>query len=178
MRDLGAARVVAETLGGAAVNIAEPLPVYRLALDDIEGPDMLAKAKPVGWRYLLEEPGQVAYADLTDGSGGNQAFASLSRNRNAERLNEAAHLAEKVAANLPDVEARILDVPALHLSAVWLSGSVSAFIPYIDPETLGGDARVKVDESLVPRMTERAFTLRRQLQDTPTSPTQGRASAG
>jgi hypothetical protein len=124
-------------------------------------------AKPVGWRYLLEKAGGIAYADLIEKPGGDPSFASLSRNRNADRLNQAAHLAEALAADLPDCEARILDVPSPHMSALWLFGSESKFIPYIDPERLSQpNAQIAVDKEFLDRLTKRAKDLRQHLPDT------------
>ena len=156
---------IAEALGGASVNLSQPLPVYSLGLDDIHGPDCINKVKIAGWRYLMEDSNTVAYADLVDHPTGGQIFASLSRNLNAERLREAANLAEKVASGLPDCEARVLDVPALQVSAIWLFGASSRFIPYMDPEWFGGpSASVSVDPDLLDRLTRRADELRLHLQ--------------
>ena len=155
-----------EALGGAAINLSQPLPVYSLQLADIDKADSINKAKSVGWRYLMEKAGGAAYADLVESSAGEPAFASLSRNRNAERLNQAAHLAEKVADGGPTYEARILDVPALHISAIWLLGLDSKFIPYIDPERLRApDAEISVDHEFLDRLTRRAKELRQLLPD-------------
>jgi hypothetical protein len=140
--------------------------VYYLGLDDIQGVDSLGKAKHVGWRYLVEDSNSVAYADLVENQGGEQAFSSLSRNRNAERLSQAAHVAEKEATGLPDCEARILDVPALQISSIWLFGPSPRFIPYIDPERLREpDASVSVDPDFLDRLVGRANQLRRHLPE-------------
>ena len=153
-------------LGGATINLSEPLPLYSLRLDDIGKHDMLSKAKLVGWRYLMEKPGGVAYADLIETPGGSPAFASLSPNRNAERLSQAAHLAETVASGLSDCEARILDIPALHISTIWLACSEPKFIPYIDLEKLREpETKISVDEDFLVRLTKRAEQLRQHLSD-------------
>jgi hypothetical protein len=139
----------ADQFGGAELNLSQPLPVYRLGLEDIEGPESIAKAKHIGWRYLIEpaDGGAVAYADVKETGGGDARFTSLSRNRNAERLMEAAQLAEKIAKELPgDCEARILDVPAIYISAIWLTGNKQIFIPYIDGKKLApAEAPVRVE---------------------------------
>jgi hypothetical protein len=153
-------------LGGAVVSLSEPLPLYSLRLDDIDKPESISRAKPIGWRYLVENPQGVAYADLVAGPDGGEAFASLSRNQNAERLSQAAHLAESVAIGLSDCEARILDIPALNISAVWLAGAQWKFIPYIDLEKLGKpDAKISVDDNFLNRVAERAEQLRRHLSN-------------
>jgi hypothetical protein len=154
-----------DALGGA-VTFSQPLPVYRLSLNDIGEPNSINKAELTGWRYLLEKGGGSAYADLVERPNKEQEFASLAENKNAERLNQAAHLAEQVAENLPDCEARILDVPALSIAALWLFGRQSSFIPYIDPEKLTGpNPKVSVDDQFLPRVTRRAEELKQQLPE-------------
>jgi hypothetical protein len=164
----------AELLGGAEIDLSQPLPVYRLGLDEVEGHESLDRAKHVGWRYLVEPPGggSVAYADVKETSGGGSRFASLSQNRNAERLMQAAHLAQQVAEDLPDdCEARVLDVPALYLSAIWLTAARPIFIPYIDAQRLADpSAKIEVEPDFLNRLLNAARTARQQLNNTPPGP--------
>lgn len=155
-------------LGGAEINLSRPLPVYRLGLDELHGADFLKRATPVGWRYLVERPGgDIAYADVKEAAGGESRFASLSPNRNAERLMAAAHLAEQVARSLADdCEARILDVPALYISAIWLTGPSPHFIPFIEAESLADpEARVALDHDFLNRLLRRAEVARQHIRD-------------
>ena len=158
-------------LGGTAVKLSRPLPVYRLGLADIRTRKSLDSAKLAGWRYLIEpaEGSGVAYADVREKGGGDSIFASFSQNRNAERLTEAAHLAQQIASGLSsNCEARILDVPALYVSAIWLTSREPTFIPYIDAEQLADPAmKVQVDPDFVERLLERAHIARQHLQGSP-----------
>ncbi len=157
LRDLWGEEADPSMLGGAALDLGLPLPVYRLRLDDIRDTASIKKARLVGWRYLMEKEGNSAYADVVVTSNGDPSFASLSRNKNAERLNQAAHLAESVAEGLPECEARILDIPALHISAIWLLENVSTFIPYIDADQLRDpEAKISVDPLFLDRIAKRA----------------------
>lgn len=163
LRDLKAGSAIADNLlGGAEVNLSEPLPVFRLGLDEIGGDGMesLARAKHVGWRYLLERPASNAagYADVREVAGGEAKFTSLAQNKNAERLIAAAHLAQEFAKRATgDCEARILDVPSLYLSAIWLTASPPMFIPYIDGERLAQtDASVQLEPDLLDRLVRQA----------------------
>jgi hypothetical protein len=164
----------AELLGGARINLSQPLPVYRLGLDELQGPESLDKAQHVGWRYLVERPGggSAAYADVKETSGEEPRFASLSQNRNAARLSQAAHLAERVAKDLrDDCEARILDVPALYISTIWLTCTTPIFIPFIDGVRLADPSTsVEVDSNFVVRLLERAQVARQQLNNAPRGP--------
>jgi hypothetical protein len=156
-------------LGGAEINLSAPLPVYRLGLDQLEKPDFLAKATQVGWRYLMEGPGGggVAYADVREATGGTARFTGLAQNENATRLMEAAHLAQKVAADVPgDCEARILDVPAVYVSAVWLSCANPLFIPYIFPPRFG-TGTIDVQKDFLKQLQQAAAAAQRHLGERP-----------
>lgn len=121
-------------LGGAQVDISAPLGLYRLGLDDIEAENSFDRAELAGWRYLLEGGGQsVGAADVIVAENGQARFASLSRNEQADFLLQAAHIAEHVAEELTDdCEARILVIPSLYISALWLTSSPPVFIPFLD----------------------------------------------
>ncbi|MBY5721244.1 hypothetical protein HFO33_32605 [Rhizobium leguminosarum] len=124
-----------ELVGGGSLNLSEPMPVYLLGLSDIRtDPDPLAKAKLVAWRYILERPDAdlVAYADVKEREAKTE-FVSVSSSDIAMSLLEAAHIAQKVAQKLQgDVEIRVIEIPAVKLSAVWLADGSDVFIPYID----------------------------------------------
>ena len=122
-------------LAGSQVNVAAPLPIYRLDLVDLKDKSSVYQARPAGWRYLIEtlNAQEVAYADVIEASNGDAVFVSYSRNRNAQNLLSAVHFADQIAAHEPEAyEARLLDIPALYVAAVWLKGETSIFIPYID----------------------------------------------
>lgn len=122
-------------MGGAILDLSEAIAVYMLGLKDISAdPSTIDKAQLTGWRYLMEkaDAADTAYADVRKTDNASR-FVSLSKNENATALVAAAHLAQKVAESLEgDVEFRIIEVPAVKLSAVWLAGETNIFIPYID----------------------------------------------
>jgi hypothetical protein len=153
----------AAALADRALDLSQPMPVYRLGLDEVEGRESLARATQVGWRYLLESPEGIAYADVRETGADSSKFTSLSRNRNAERLMQAVHLAEAAARTMPDdCEARILEVPALYIAAIWLTGANPLFIPYLDPSRLLDEAaQVRVEPDLMTRILEQAGAAKR-----------------
>ncbi len=121
-------------VGGGAVDLSQPIPVYRLNFGTGSAEsDAPNEAEQIGWRYLLERGTEdVSYADVFLEDGVTR-FASISRNRNARTLLEAAHQAEAFAAELPgDCEFRIIEAPSARMSAVWLHCDPPHFIPYID----------------------------------------------
>jgi hypothetical protein len=156
LQDLWPDTDATSSLGGARTDMSEPLPLYQLRLDKITGLGSLADAEQVGWRYLIEKGGSAAFADVGQVSEGPVRFASLSRNSNAPRLMEAAHLAELVANKAGEsYDIRILDVPALRTSAVWLAGSHDLFIPYIDSKRLRGQS-IRVEDDFMDHLAEQA----------------------
>jgi hypothetical protein len=170
LRDLRGRPDPKDLLGGANLNLSQPLPVFRLGLDELVASDSLSHAKQVGWRYLIERADNsgTAYADVRDAGGGAPPkFTSLSQNRNAVRLVNAAHLAQVIADDLPgDCEARVLDVPALYTSAIWLTCQPPVFIPYIDPRRLGAEeTEVHAAPDFVAELLDAARIAREHLRE-------------
>ena len=123
-----------ESLGGGVGDISYPLAMYRLSLDDVAEPDSLNHARFVGWRYLIEGGGrETGTADVGETDAGDLRFASLARNDQADLLLEATHLAQATASlEEADCEARLLIVPSLYVTAIWLTTSPPLFIPVLD----------------------------------------------
>ncbi|MBB4233248.1 hypothetical protein [Rhizobium mongolense] len=120
--------------GGVGLDLSDPIPVYLLGLDRIKAADPLGHVELVAWRYLLERPdnAQVAYADVQQRDA-KAEFVSVTGGDVAAALLEAAHRAEAYAATRSgDVEIRLLEVPSVKLSAIWLVDGTDVFIPYID----------------------------------------------
>jgi hypothetical protein len=121
-----------------APKVTKPMRVYTVAVDEIISTDFLRMARPIGWRYLVvggdPDARAVAAADLRDAKGGS-TFGSLFHGPVPERLAEAAEVAQaKYGADPGSYEIRILELPSLYLSALWLVGpnDTNRFIPYLD----------------------------------------------
>ncbi|MFE7548632.1 hypothetical protein [Streptomyces gardneri] len=115
-------------LGGAAdpsdLTPTDPHEVYVLDLPDVLGDDPLAGARLTGWRYLLSDQQQVissAMTVLTD--TGEHRFALFNRGPyvagTVTALRTATDLPEVAS---QDMRVRLLTVPALNLTAIWLHG--------------------------------------------------------
>ena len=101
-------------------------------LNDVTDVNFLAKAVPIGWRYLIVGPGPAAITDVRRIGLRAQGFdtSSHSHGELADRLAKAAEFAERRYGNhAEDFEARILEIPAVHMSALWLHGPQDIFIP-------------------------------------------------
>ena len=99
-----------------------PHPVFHVGLSDLTRDDALASARPTGWRFLLRQGAQVvASAETVTDRDGSERFALV---------NSGPYVASTVAAleraeGLPETrdrsyEPRLLQVPALHVTALWL----------------------------------------------------------
>jgi hypothetical protein len=132
-----------------------------LKSSDITDESFVKKAVPVGWRYLIFGQGPIAVADVKEASGsGPLTFGSLIRGPIAERLTQAADLAARdYDAGPGKFEARILEIPSLYISALWLYGPRDIFIPFLE-----GGARdtmpVRVDTSFASHVVELAAAKR------------------
>lgn len=159
VRALGELAPRGGALGGNAIHISRPLPVFRLGLDDLTEPDALDRAEFVAWRYLIAGGGRGAgMADVGEASGGDTVFGSLARNEQADFLLEATHLAQSVADRTSqDCDVRVLQVPSLYTTALWLTTDPPVFIPVLDVERpVRSVAQVKVEPEFLPRLVARA----------------------
>jgi len=144
------------------IQASQPIQLFMLKSNDISSANFLEKAVPVGWRYLIVNDGPVAVADV-NAEGAKQAasFASLIRGPLAERLVQAAELAErKYGADSNVFDVRILEIPSLYVSALWLHGDRDVFIPFLE----GGErdrGEVQEDPSFQARVRAMALAKTR-----------------
>lgn len=137
-------------LGGAPTAASQhPIPVYVLEPGSLTSGRGLADAHQVGWRYLVYGPKSVGIADIDDAGGGHPQFNGFSGGERARALNAALAFAEeKYQAGSATYEARILEVPALYTSAVWLAGQSDVFIPFMENGKFGDIRPLSKDELL------------------------------
>jgi hypothetical protein len=123
-------------LGGAApVRASQPMPLFVVRLDQIDQTDFIRYAKPVSWRYLILGDGPVAVAELKEGPQKQGRFSTLIHGDLAARLAAATRSAEEKYGNSGiEYEPRILEIPALYITALWLHGQKDAFFP-MDPRS-------------------------------------------
>jgi hypothetical protein len=120
--------------GAVATNLSQPVQLFILALRDIKSENFLDKARPFGWRYLVVNAGPVAMADLKSGSSANKpsSFAALIQGPLTQSFSRACALVQRrFGATAQKYEVRLLEVPALSVSALWVHSKVGQdiFIP-------------------------------------------------
>lgn len=135
----------------SALSLAAPHPTYNLGLDDIGSANALSKAELTTWSYVILDGEQsIATAEALPASGNSQpVFASTSEGPTAASIGTAIAVAE----SLPEVaektyELRVLRVPALYVTALWLKsgGRTTAddlFVP-LEPAPAGLTAEQKL----------------------------------
>jgi hypothetical protein len=101
----------------------EPLQVFTLGLDDLLAKKDLQAAKSTGWLFLVHDGNQtLASAEaVPTGTGDEQVLSALNEGRAVGSTAEAI----RTVRGLPEVskddfELRLLRVPALYVTALWL----------------------------------------------------------
>lgn len=105
------------------LQLTEPHQIFTLGLTDLVDGKGLEAAKPTGWRYLVQEGDNVlasAETALTE-RGSEHIFSAF----NEGRFVSSTAAAIRTARRLPEVtqghfELRLLRVPGLYVTAVWL----------------------------------------------------------
>lgn len=160
----GAAPAMAAPLGGTPF-AGSPLPVYHLALHDLDGEAPLDRAVRTGWRYPVVGGLEPGLADIREAASGRGAssFGGLSQGLLPRRLLEASQLAETaLAGRAQSYEPRMLEVPAVLFSALWLHGADDeAFVSLLDGLP-PGSATLELRADVVAELRARAATRARQ----------------
>ena len=145
---------------GTAVAPSRPLEVFSLQLDAIVSSEFLAKARPIGWRYLITAGDrEIAQADIR--GGGTAEFANMTRGELVTSLSRAAHLAESTYdAAVHVYQARILEIPALYVVALWLLGDHRDRFIWIADGARAGQNVVAEDPSFLDTIRARAAAAR------------------
>lgn len=145
--------------------MTQPIQLFGLRLDEVNGEDFPDHAQPLGWRYLIAGDKPVAVADIK-GVGESVSFDKLIHGRVAERFFQAAQFANNVFGSSPDeYELRILEIPAIYLAALWLKGPRDIFITFLDESQT--DTTIRIDDSFVDRVLRLVETKRRLPRNDP-----------
>jgi len=111
-----------------ALELDTPLGVSVLGAEDLTNGRGLDAARAVGWRYIIRaghEP--IATADAATDNRGSHSFSHINQGPYVKATAEAV----AAAADLPEThdgtfEARLLEIPALHSTSLWLHATDEA----------------------------------------------------
>jgi hypothetical protein len=176
----------AATGGGAAAPLssAAPHPVFTMGLQDLlAGRGVAASARPAGWRVLVLA-GQTAVAavefEAAPAAGGGGAaggapvaatFKSINQGRFVEGTVDGIRRAEadpKVRQH--DYEVRLLEVPAVYLTAVWLHRPGDDLFVPLDPAPAGLNAGQVYGEQDLLRAVQPLARQQHQRDNAPQGP--------
>jgi hypothetical protein len=134
--------------------------VFNLGLHDLLNvPDPLEAARPVGWRYLLGDGADTSAAALTTLTPeGEHKFASFNSGPYVGGTVEAlAASREMPEVADDDLEVRLLTVPGLGLTALWLHGDTRDLLVPIAPAPDGVETGRQHDaRELLASLTDQA----------------------
>jgi hypothetical protein len=146
--------------------ISSPLPVYVLSRDGAEKPDPLAEVRIVGWKYLVVGGDDLGLASLVDGVNGPE-FGGISHGVMPQRLLSGARLVdEQLGPKQEELQARILDIPALRICALWLVGPTNYFVSLLDGHPPGTSVLV-LETDIRPRIAAALAAVRLQQRGVP-----------
>jgi hypothetical protein len=143
---------------GGAPQAGSPVPFYHLPLSKLDSQDPLSQATLSGWRYPVVGGINPGLADLREGSDDSSPmYAGLVHGGMVQRFMQAALLAEQTLGSTSDAfEPRILDVPALQFSALWLVGKTTNYFISLLEGRPPGSAPLAVVSDIVPSLIAKA----------------------
>jgi hypothetical protein len=125
------------------LDLSTPHQVFTMAIDDITSGAGLDRARPVGWRYLVEDAGQpIASAETTPDPDGAQEVSQFTEGPFVAETDKAV----KAVRKLPQLaaagfELRLLRIPALYVMALWLHSPVTDLLVPLSPSPVGKDGK-------------------------------------
>lgn len=120
-----------------------PHQIFTMGLEDVTSGAGLERARPVGWRFLIEKDGHaVASAETTAGADGSHEVSHF----NEGPFEAATDNTVKALRNLPelraaDYELRLLRIPALYMVALWLHTTASDLLVPLAPSPIGKEGK-------------------------------------
>jgi hypothetical protein len=133
-------RMFFDDVAAMDIAIAEPIPTYVVGLDAIQAGALTSAAGFLTWRYPLNTSNPtstLATADLCYLDGQWTVTGFNSGPIVAATVTALAVALGSSEGQTPDVEPRILQVPALYTLLIWLHApSGDSFVPIVDPEKL------------------------------------------
>lgn len=146
------------------LDVSTPHQVFTMGLDDVVAGAGLERAQPGGWRYLVEDSGQL--------------LASAEGDINEDGEFEVSHFTEgpfvaatdkavKAVRKLPQLvaagfELRLLRIPALYVMALWLHSPAADLLVPLAPSPIGKDGKAMPAAEFFADLTGKARPAGRQ----------------
>jgi len=123
--------------------LSTPHQVFTMGRDDITSGGGLDRARPVGWRFLVQEGGQpIASAETTLAPDGTHEVSHTTEGQFVAATDNAV----KAIRNLPQLEAagfelRLLRIPALYMMALWLHAPATDLLVPMAPSPIAKEGK-------------------------------------
>jgi hypothetical protein len=125
------------------LGLSAPHQVFTMGLDDVTSGGGLDRARPVGWRFLIQEDGHpVASAETHSGPDGTDEVSHF----NEGPFVAATDQAMAAVRTLPQLQTtgfdlRLLRIPALYMMALWLHSPQSDLLVPLAPSPIGKEGQ-------------------------------------
>ncbi|GLZ78071.1 hypothetical protein Afil01_28780 [Actinorhabdospora filicis] len=125
------------------LDMSTPHRVYTMSLDDVASGGGLDRARAGGWRYLIEDGGQlIASAEATQTADGEFELSQFTEGPFVAATDKAVKAVRKLPALVADgFELRLLRVPALYMMALWLHSAAADLMVPLAPSPIGKDGK-------------------------------------
>ncbi|NUP47011.1 MAG: hypothetical protein HOW97_06790 [Catenulispora sp.] len=125
------------------LSLSAPHQVFTMGLDDVAAGGGLDRARPVGWRFLIQEDGHpVASAETTQGPDGTDEVSHF----NEGPFVGATDQAMTAVRTLPQLQAtgfdlRLLRIPSVYMMALWLHSPDADMLVPLAPSPIGKEGK-------------------------------------
>lgn len=143
-------RAILEGADPERLSVAAPHPIYACQVSDVAAGRLLDAAVRTGWRYILFD-GNRPYgaAEVSeDAETGAFGFSNVTTGGEVEQSVAALAMLDDADTFEGDLEVRLLRVPALVVSAIWLAGEADVLIPLVTIHGLQQLGRYRESQAL------------------------------
>lgn len=150
-----------EAGGAEGPQISQPIATFAVDLEDMaqSGMGAIDRARQTGWRYLTKQGAELSLVDLPEREDGADEAELLISGEAGGQLAASGRLAEELARDGGDYEARILDLNLIGDSVLWLRardlGEDDRFVSLgPEPHEIEGDQLVaKLERAAAAKLT-------------------------
>jgi len=119
--------------------LSTPHQVFTMGLDDVTSGGALDKARPAGWRFLINEGGRpIASAETMQNPDGTHEVTNTAEGPFVAATDSAVTAARDLPHLAADgYELRLLRIPALYIEALWLHATAADLLVPLAPSSIG-----------------------------------------
>lgn len=151
---------VREVLGGAQpdLSVTAPHAVFVLGLDELRERVQHNYTSPDAWEYLVADGGSIIAAAETAGEQHEFVFTQLDQGWMPNAIEEGIRVAETEVGD-QTLELRVIRVPALNSTSIWLHGDDDFLMPIAAPPSGFDSYKLYPFEDVMAALTAAAVDL-------------------